>query len=79
MNNHYNHFMNKNAIMLALIDGTPGPTLCGKTFVPASRSTSSPGGLGVDNKHLDTCPECELLYGGLRAEQESKSREEVMA
>lgn len=56
------HYVRKDRITQATLEGTPVIALCGKVWVP-----------GRDPKKYPVCPECKEVYEGLRDPQDGGS------
>lgn len=56
------HYVRKDRITQATLEGTPVIALCGKVWVP-----------GRDPKKYPVCPECKEVYDGLRDPQDGGS------
>ncbi|GAB2547704.1 hypothetical protein GCM10027268_21960 [Brachybacterium huguangmaarense] len=55
----FSHYVRRDRIAQATLDGTPVIALCGKTWVP-----------GRDPSKYPVCPECKEIYEGLRDPQD---------
>nr|WP_259559512.1 DUF3039 domain-containing protein [Brachybacterium sillae] len=53
------HYVRRDRITQAALDGTPVIALCGKVWVP-----------GRDPKKYPVCPQCKEIYDGLRDPQD---------
>lgn len=51
----FSHYVPKDKLMAAMVEGTPVVALCGKVWVPSR-----------DPQKYPTCPECKEIWDGLR-------------
>ena len=51
----FSHYVPKDKLMAAMVNGTPVVALCGKVWVP-----------GRDPNRFPVCPVCKEIYEGLR-------------
>lgn len=52
----FSHYVNKNDLMEATVNGTPCKALCGKMWVPTRDASKFP-----------VCPECKEIHGSMKA------------
>jgi len=56
------HYVAKDKLTAALVEGTPVVALCGKVWVPTR-----------DPQRFPVCPECKEIWGGLRRDDSDGS------
>jgi len=59
----FSHYVPKDKLMDAMVNGTPVIALCGKVWVPSR-----------DPEKYPVCPECKKIYEGLRPGDDGDSR-----
>lgn len=55
----FSHYVPKNKLMDAMVNGTPVVALCGKVWVPSR-----------DPERFPVCPECKEIWESLKSEGE---------
>ena len=58
----FSHYVPKDKLTAALVEGTPVVALCGKVWVPAR-----------DPQRYPVCPECKEIWNGFRAEDDDSN------
>lgn len=70
-----NHYVSKRAITRSIVEGIPAKALCGALMRCSSQGAQAIPGQEAANRTLETCPECELFYSGLKTDEEADVKE----
>jgi hypothetical protein len=60
----FSHFVPKDKLMSAMVEGTPVIALCGKVWVPSR-----------DPQRFPVCPECQEIWNGLEPGDDDDSED----
>ncbi len=60
----FSHYVPKNTLMAAMVEGSPVVALCGKVWVPSR-----------DPERFPVCPECKEVWGSMRPGDEGNGDE----